>query len=164
MAKTLYLMRHASAMESYGTERDKDRELMAGGIREAIIIGKHLNTIEPKPTLFITSDATRAFHTTTLVADCIGYAEENIKVVADLYQGPISSLLKTINSAPESSDCILMVAHNPSISFFAEYITGEAIGGFSPASLVRLDWDGNWAELSKDTGKFIFRKDPEELV
>lgn len=157
-------MRHASALDSYGYERDSERELSAAGIREAVIIGKHLHQHNIALDLILSSTARRAMHTAMLLADCLGYAEEEVQIREGLYQEPVSGLLRLLNQLDDDYQTILMVAHNPSISFFAEYLSNEDIGGFSPASLVKLEFEGPWAELSKATCSFIWKWDVENLI
>jgi phosphohistidine phosphatase len=164
MVKKIYLMRHAKALDSYGYERDSERELSAAGIREAVIIGKHLHQNKTAFDLIISSTAKRAMHTAMLVADCLGYPEDQVEVKEGLYQEPVSGLLRQLSHLDESYHRVLLVAHNPAISFFAEYLSNADIGGFAPATLVQLEFEGNWEELSKASCTFNWKWDVEDLI
>lgn len=164
MVKKIYLMRHATALDSYGYERDSERELSAAGIREAVIIGKHLHQQKTELNAILCSTARRAVHTAMLVADCLGYPEDQVQIREDIYQEPMSGLMRLLNQLDDDYNAVLMVAHNPAISFFAEYLSNADIGGFAPASLVKLEFEGQWAELSKATCSFIWKWDVENLI
>jgi phosphohistidine phosphatase len=157
-------MRHAQALDSYGYERDSERELSAAGIREAVIIGKHLHQNKTAFDLLLCSTAQRAVHTAMLVADCLGYSEDDVQIREAIYQEPVSGLLRQLTQLDENYHTVLMVAHNPSISFFAEYLSNADIGGFDPATLVKLEFEGQWAELSKATCSFLWKWNVEDLI
>ena len=89
-------MRHANALDSYGYERDSERELSAAGIREAVIIGKHLYQNKTAFDLLLCSTARRSVHTAMLVADCLGFSEDQVQIKEGIYQEPVSGLLRQL--------------------------------------------------------------------
>ncbi len=164
MGKTLDLVRHATAMENYGSQKDIDRELTAGGIRHAVILGKYLISTGLAPQKILTSNAHRAKHTAMLLADCMHYNEDAVILNDDLYNASIRVLLDTINNLEDFSDHILMVAHNPGISYLVEYLTGEQVGSMCSGSICRLNFNGNWADISQNSCSLIYYKEPESLI
>jgi phosphohistidine phosphatase len=164
MVRNLYLMRHAQAAENYGYDKDIERELTATGLRQAVIIGKHLHEAGVHMDLILSSTAERARHTATLVADCLHYAEDNIDLRDGIYNEPISGLLRLVNSIDAGKTSVLLVAHNPAVSFFAEYLSNADIGAFSTGTLVHLTFEGEWAACGKNTCTFKFKWEPENLI
>ena len=164
MVKTLDLVRHATAMENYGSQKDIERELTAGGIRHAVILGKYLNSTGVAPQKIVTSNAQRAKHTAMLLADCMHYNEDAVIINDDLYNASIRVLLDAINNLDDESDHIMMVAHNPGISYLVEYLTNEQVGSMFPGSICRLTFKGNWAEISQNACSLLYYKEPESLI
>jgi phosphohistidine phosphatase len=164
MMKTIDLVRHATAMENYGNQKDIDRELTAGGIRHAVILGKYLNSTGMVPQKIITSNAQRAKHTAMLLADCMHFNEDDIIVNDDLYNASIRVLLSAINQLEDDCDHIMMVAHNPGISYLVEYLTNEQVGSMFPGSICRLTFEGNWSAISQNSCSLVHYQEPESLI
>lgn len=164
MVRTLDLVRHATAMENYGSQKDIDRELTAGGIRHAVILGKYLNSIGVAPKMIICSNAQRAKHTAMLLADCMHYNEETILESEDLYNASIRVLLDAINKFDDTLNHILMVAHNPGISYLVEYLTDEQVGAMVPGGVSRLTFEGNWGDVSQNSCNLLYYREPESLL
>lgn len=161
MNKTLYLLRHASAEEGSVHFRDFERELTSSGIMETARVGEYLKTVEPAIQKIYCSSSHRTLNTAVYVAERLHIPASEIMSSEDLYSGGARAYLKTINEIPENTEVVLLVGHNPDISFFAEYLTKADIGGsLLKASLVRIDFaDISWAEISGKTGSFVLRKD-----
>ena len=164
MVRTLDLVRHATAMENYGSQKDIDRELTAGGIRHAVILGKYLKSTGNAPKMIISSNAQRAKHTAMLLADCMHYNEDLVSINDDLYNASIRVLLDAINNFDDKLDHILMVAHNPGISYLVEYLTGEQVGSMHPGGISRLSFEGNWKDISQNSCNLLYYKEPESLL
>ena len=163
MKKDLFLMRHATA-ESAGSSavmRDYERELTSKGIMEAAKAGKFLKDYFDKVDIIYASGALRTRQTAQYLSEQIKLDEDKVICTDTLYGNGPRGYLEILNHIPEEINCVIVIGHNPDISYFAEYLTHHSdIGDFHKATLVHIEFtDLDWAEISQGTGHFITRND-----
>ncbi len=165
MVKNLFLVRHAEAAEANANQRDVERELTAKGYRDAPRVGRYLFEQQLQPSIIWSSNAQRAMATAELVAEQMKYDTLKIKTSEDIYHASVRSLLQLINEQKDAHDQVLIVGHNPAISYLAEYLTGEEIGDMMPCGVVHVTFEvEKWAEVSQDTGKMAYYLTPDKLA
>jgi phosphohistidine phosphatase len=164
MVKKIDFVRHAHANESSGYQKDIDRELSTIGMQSANKLGRHLAAAGEIPKKIIASTAQRAQTTANLIADAMGYSEDNIIFDEELYSASVRTFLKLVNELPENADHVLIVGHNPVISYLCEYITGEVIGSMEPAAICRIEFSGSWNAITQNSGALRFYKTPDQLA
>ena len=161
MSKDLYLIRHAQAAEKEPNQNDIDRFLATEGIQGATKTGHYFKQENIKPDMIITSPAIRAHSTSILMAEQLKYNTESIHINEELYEASVRTLLQVVNRLKDSWSIVFIVAHNPSISYLAEYITHAEIGSIEPAGYVHIRFKFNsWEMVSEGNGEFIAYKDP----
>ena len=108
------------------------------------------------PNLIIASSAIRAQFTAQIIAEQIKYPYEEIHEDPDVYEASVRILLRLINDLDVNCQSVLIVGHNPSVSYLAELLTGEAIGTMETGSFVEIHFPmDSWKEVSQNTGKLI---------
>ncbi|MFM6937607.1 MAG: SixA phosphatase family protein [Aquirufa sp.] len=136
----LILIRHAHAGPY--TSPDEARHLSERGISEARNLAKILANYPLPNGIWYVSDAIRTLETYQILTD------KPAEVSNDWYHasGP-AYLEKIIQSA---AFCVYLVAHNPSISYVASYLSGEDIQ-MDTANFVHLQWPtlDAWAEVTQ---------------
>ncbi len=162
--KSIILLRHATAEDGSTVFKDIERELTSRGIMEAARIGNHLKSTFTIDGIY-TSPSFRTLKTSELVAEQFKIDTDDIVVNESLYGGGPRAYLSLMNGLPEHQKCILLVGHNPDISFFAEYLCREDVGGgMEKATAIEIVFDDvPWAELGQKMGKFTSRKDIIDL-
>ena len=155
MKKRLFLIRHAEAENNNFDVKDIERVLTQNGEIVASKVGKALTEVVGKPHLIMASNSIRTRQTAELIAEQLEYQADSIIYREELYEASARILLGEINRLPASSSDVLLIAHNPAIPYLAEYITGEIIGGVSPAGIVEVAYDGDWMEISEKSVQFI---------
>lgn len=156
MVKKLMIARHAQAGEAQQGSKDIERHLTRVGQREAVHVGMYLKRHDLIPNLIITSTAIRAQFTAQIIAEQIKYPQEEIQEEPDVYEASVRILLRLINELDVNCQSVLIVGHNPSVSYLAELITGEAIGNMETGSFVEIHFPmDSWKEVSQNTGKLI---------
>ena len=158
MSKKLYLVRHATAEEGGAMFRDMDRELISKGIMEAARMGKQLKDSGVTADCIVSSPASRAFETAKIIAEQLRFDVEAISTNENLYGGGPRGYLSTLNGVSSSVQSVLIVGHNPDITFFGEYLTKHALGfSMETASVVAISIpdDLQWAEISENTCTFV---------
>ncbi|MGL4630896.1 MAG: SixA phosphatase family protein [Leadbetterella sp.] len=159
MAKDLYLLRHATAEEGSVMFRDIDRELTSHGIMESARIGSFIKDL--KPEVIYTSSAVRTTKTAELVVEMMKVDTDLLQTDENLYGGGPRAYLGLLNNIDNTYSRVLIVGHNPDITFFAEYLCSNDMGGdLNKATLVHIRFElDSWAEISQKSGNFILRQE-----
>jgi phosphohistidine phosphatase len=136
----LILIRHAHAGPY--TRPDEARHLSERGISEARNLAKKLADYLFPEGIWYVSDAIRTLETYQILTD------KPAEVSNFWYHasGP-AYLEKIVQSA---ASCVYLVAHNPSISYVASYLSGEDIQ-MDTANFVHLQWPtlDAWEEVTQ---------------
>ncbi len=159
--KHLYLVRHAHALDKQVGQADSARELSAQGELQCHAIGTFFQSKKYPIDLVLTSHALRAVATANRIAEHLHYPMENIEQAPELYQSSISEMIQLL-SLYEAHHHILMVAHNPTLTYFAEYYSGESLREVSPGTLIFLRTSRtSWRALTKDSMHLVETFIPE---
>ncbi len=160
--KTLILVRHADASEG-GT--DKYRSLSANGMIDAARLGKHLAPQLTGIDTLIASSAERTQMTAQVLSEQIGFDFDKLQLVEELYEGSPRHYIGVINTLPETAQKVMIVGHNPSITYLAEYLTHEELGNLPPCSIVSMHFENiTWAEVTGRLGKLDFYDSPNKTL
>lgn len=153
----LYIVRHAQATDTQTRQQDFDRELTSQGQRDAIGIGNHLKKLNTPIDFIISSKAKRAELTSALIAEQIGFPMSQIQWDEEIYQASARILLKSIHLIENNFKHIIIVGHNPYISYLAEYLSKSEIGDMKSGSLVCIKFDiTHWNELAEGNGSLEY--------
>ena len=135
--------------------RDFDRPLSANGYRDANHLGMYLNNESINPDAFLSSTALRTRETTEAIINQIKFEEKRVQYLDNLYEPAVREMLKIVNELSSDISTVIMVSHNPAITYFGEYLSGSAVGNMSPASMVVINFAvDNWSEVSQNSGSF----------
>ncbi len=131
----LLLMRHGDAVMSYP---DADRPLSLLGVEEVMAKGASLLDANVQVSHIIASPLSRAQETAGLMATRLGYQAailcwDSLSPAGDM--GQVLALLATSDFATP-----LLVTHQPFVSEFIDYLTGEAVM-MGTASIVAITLD-----------------------
>ena len=148
--KVIHLIRHGDSQWTKGSA-DFDRPLTHHGVKEAELIGNELKVKQILPDLMISSPADRAISTARLIACEVGYSMEDIRQVENIYYKGIDEMIQLVSEIEEQFKNVILVGHNPTITLFQNYLTGELIGNMPTCSVVRI-------ELEIDSWKEIFQE------
>ena len=70
-----------------------------------------------------------------------------------------------VSNLPDTLERVIIVGHNPAISYLAEYLSGDDIRGLSPASGIHLSQaTDTWQAWSGKTAQVEARIDGEQLL
>lgn len=163
MTKTLYLVRHAEASQSVSP--DLVRPLVPNGMIDAARMGRHLASKMQGIDLIVTSNAERTQMTAQVFCEQLGIENKVVRVEPALYESSPKHYLDVVNGLSEEVDSVMIVGHNPSISYFAEYLTHEEIGSMPTCGVVGMTFENlTWAEVSKKTGHMTFYDSPDGIM
>lgn len=163
MIKNLFLIRHAEAAESNANQRDKERDLTPKGYRDAPRVGRYLFEKQYHPDAILSSTAQRAVATTELLAEQLKFDVSKIIYLEELYQASVRSMFNLL--AEQKHDSIVIVGHNPVLSYLAEYLTGEEIGSMAPCGVAHIQFESDtWSAISKDNASLVSYLMPENMI
>ncbi|MDH5597811.1 MAG: histidine phosphatase family protein [Cyclobacteriaceae bacterium] len=162
--KQIFLLRHARTNDVIMGQNDRERELTSIGLQNATRMGIYFSNKGISFDQIISSPAIRAATTAKLVAEQIKYDTENIYFNEDIYEASVRTLLATLNYLKNEWEKVLLVGHNPAISYLAEYITGEPIGNITTCGLVNIKFNfKSWEEVGQGNGDFVEYLYPDQL-
>ena len=158
--KTLVLIRHSEAQDAEGSMKDYDRNLTTYGIKKAIQLAQELQKRSFKPDFILTSSAVRAYATAKILAEQLDYQIDNINSNKNLYEAPIRDLFEAIAALPPDPNSVIIVNHNPTISFLVESLNKKKdYINLQPCGAVCFWFDvENWNEIGLHLGEISWSK------
>lgn len=163
MSKHLFLIRHAEA-DAYNFDiKDIDRPLTPDGEIMASKVGRYLKKNTCQPQAILVSPALRTRQTGGFLVEQIDFDPKKIQIEESLYEASTRILLRVINELPNHCDTVVIVAHNPAVSYLSEYMTGEIVGNVSPAGIVEMSYEGDWAEFSQNNVELVQYTTPKQI-
>lgn len=159
MKKNLLLLRHAEAVAYAAGKTDHQRPLTPRGNQQAQQMGETLHNLGFQPDLIHSSNAQRTTTTAEIFAQKLNYPAKNIIFDASIYETTLEVMLDTINKIDAKHQNVLMIGHNPTISYLTEYLTGQSIAGMPTCSVASIVFEvADWAHVSADTGILAWLK------
>ncbi len=155
MNRTLFLLRHSYA-EKTDDKSDRDRMLTVKGLNAVRAFGRKLQEDEFDPDTIVCSPAVRTRETAVNLIEELGISEQLISFDEKIYGASVRELLGVVNEIGPSVKTVLLIGHNPAITFFAEYLTGAGIENIRPCGLVTIRFKKTgWTRISQSTGIFV---------
>ena len=162
--KTLYLLRHAKSSWSHPGLTDFYRPLIDTGIRRNRKIIKYLNDKNVSVDLIISSPAVRTLETAKLIAAGIDYPIEKIQLEPGLYEASLRDYQNLIYDAPDEINSLMIVGHNLTITYVANFFLGPEIEVLPTSGLVGISFDSEqWREIPSVEPKQLFVVFPKML-
>lgn len=154
--KKLYLMRHAKSVWDDPQMLDHDRRITEQGKLHAEKVAQNLRELNVKLDGMICSDAVRARETAMIVAHGLGFPEQNIVVNPKLYEESVGELIEVIKAIPSQENSVMIVAHNPTLSWFATYLSNNSQVNLSTCGLFAMQFDmSSWEQITEIEGEVI---------
>ena len=163
--KTLFLLRHAKADWHNSNQNDFERMLNDVGKRSAIFVGDKLKNLDVKVDKIISSSAVRAITTARFIAPKLHYPEADIIEDEKLYLVDPLGLRSYVEKLDDANDNVMIVAHNPGITAFASYITGEHLGSMPTCSVYAVTFNiDTWRAIGACAGTCKFYEYPKKHI
>ena len=145
--KSLTLLRHAKSSWNSAAASDHDRPLNKRGERDAPLMGGRINAKDIRPSLIVSSPATRAWTTAKIVADSINYPREFLQRDDRLYMANVASIIDVIEDQDGGFNHIMIVAHNPGLTAFANFLLPDLTPNLPTCGVVSVTMDSDEWEL-----------------
>lgn len=156
-------MRHAKSSWKESGGNDFNRPLNNRGERDAPFMGKLLRIHNPRPDIIVTSSARRALTTASMVAHELSYPEENIVTDTNLYGASSVELVRYISGTDDRHRSLLLIAHNPGLTYALNILTGSSIDNIPTCGLAAVDWNvSSWKATGNIRGTIRFFEYPKK--
>lgn len=162
--KKIILVRHGKSAWDKPFLEDHDRPLAERGLRDVSLMSKRLLRRGVKPSLLLTSSATRAVETAKIIASALAYPEKNIVSEENLYQTTPEIILKYLRMQKDKYDLILVFGHNPCFNDLIETL-GGSIDNLPTSGQYGIKFETeHWAEISAENASFWFLDFPKKKI
>ncbi len=164
LMKTIYIIRHAKSSWDTPNLMDHQRPIIEKGIKRTLLIGDYLAKNSIKTGLMISSDAVRAFETSKLIAEAIGYPIEKIKTDHRIYLEGARHLFDVLNDIPQKVDSVMIVGHNPTLTDFVNDFIDDSIDWLPTSGMVSISFEtDDWKEIAGAGSTLNFAVYPKQL-
>jgi phosphohistidine phosphatase len=154
--KSLILVRHAESSTANSGQKDFERALTNTGIQDASRLGIYLANRKFIPDVILSSNARRAEQTAQLIAEQMGIGEMKLKYMEELYEASVRILMNVLEAIDPKIENVMIIGHNPSLTYLCEYLTGIEMERFEAAGACRVDLHHHsWDQLTKGNCRFI---------
>ncbi|MFZ9981574.1 MAG: SixA phosphatase family protein [Cyclobacteriaceae bacterium] len=155
--KAIYLIRHAKSSWTDDSLTDFERPLNERGKKDAPRMAKRLKEKDIHPDLMITSPAKRASKTCKEFSKILKFPKTSIQNEKRLYHASPETILETIRGIRDKFDVVLLFGHNPGLTEFAEWITGETLNNIPTCGIVgvKLKTD-SWKKTDPSLARMLF--------
>lgn len=156
-------MRHARAEESSMGLSDFDRQLTFQGLQQATRMGALLAAKNLSIDAILCSAAARTAQTAELVAEQLHFDTQQVVAEEALHNASMRVLLQYINALDEKLNTVLLVGHNPAISYLPESLTHDEVGTLPTAGVVAVQIQvEQWAMVGGSSAKLLWTEFPTE--
>jgi phosphohistidine phosphatase len=158
--KTLIVVRHAKSSWDNPELSDYNRPLNDRGKRDAPRMAKRFKEKEITLHAMVSSPAVRALATCQVFADVLGFAEDRIQTVKDLYHAGDELILKVargLKDQPMENEVVMMFGHNPGLTEFVNNLVDEDIDNIPTTGVVccKLNVE-KWEDVKWGCGEMEF--------
>ena len=161
--KSIFLARHAKSSWKESDLEDYERPLNKRGKRDAPFMGALLAQKNILPDLIVSSRAQRAKITAEIYAESLGFPIENILWSEELYLEPLSEIAGFVKDLDDSIESVLLVAHNPGLTSFANFLVHSRIDNIPTCGVLGINFPINeWSSLAEGSGELIFYEYPKK--
>jgi phosphohistidine phosphatase len=156
LTKTLFLIRHAQALNASPGTTDIDRALTARGERDAAEAGRRIFRRGIRPDGITTSHALRTTTTARIIAAELGFPERSILQEPMLYNTSEEDYFEVIRSFDEVNDVQLLVGHNFTISHVLYQLVGLRTQEMAPCSVAVLSLPvESWSDIRTGSARLL---------
>ena len=148
--KILHIVRHGKALQDYRYLHDFDRPLIEKGIVNNEAAARQLHAQYATPDLIISSHAARALHTAHIFARVMSYPHSRVQVNESLYAEGENAACNILKSLPDEVESVMIVGHNPDVTFLANTYAGKMISHISTSGVVTICFETDkWRQIGK---------------
>ncbi len=160
--KTLTIVRHAKSSWNEPGLSDRDRPLNKRGQRDAPRMGKRIADAGIRPSLIVSSPATRAWTTAQIIAEELSYPVEFLQRENSLYLASLNDILDVIVAQDDGFKSLMVVGHNPGLTNMVNFLSPGITGNLPTAGVVSVTIDqDDWKLYEQPNTELILHDCPK---
>ncbi len=161
--KTLLLVRHAKSSWNDAGISDIDRPLKQSGVKNAIAVAAKIKSKKISPELIITSPAVRAVSTALIFARTFNYPSHRLVINDIVYDFSKEALLPLLRNMDDKYDSIMLVGHDPALTYLLNDLTGKALEKIPTSSVAVIKFNvKHWEKIAKKNSRLALFESPEK--
>ena len=162
--KTLTLLRHAKSSWKDTSLKDRDRPLNKRGEHDAPEMGKRIDAAGIRPSLIVSSPAVRAWTTARAAARALDYPLEYLEREDNLYLASLDDLLDVVVALDKKFDNVMLVAHNPGLTDFANFLQPGLTNNLPTSGVVTVNIDqDHWNLYERPKTELVYHDWPKKI-
>ena len=163
--KTLTIVRHAKSSWSDTSLSDARRPLNRRGKRDAPMMGERIHRHGIRPSLIVSSPATRAWSTAKIIAEAINYPREFLQKEKSLYLASLDSILDVVMAQENGFNNLMLVGHNPGLTDFVNFLVPGLTNNLPTAGVVSVEIEqDDWSLYERPATKLLVHDWPKKAT
>ena len=157
--KELLFLRHAKSSWEWSVD-DRNRPLQPKGIKAISTVAQYWKKDFQAFEAIMSSPAYRALHTATILAHEIGFPLSQVSIKEALYSFNSEDILRQLKQLDDSFSKVILVGHNPAISYAADYLSVKPTPEIKTADWISLTFAQTlWAEVANGQHTYGSKKE-----
>ncbi len=163
--KILTIVRHAKSSWSDTSLSDAKRPLNRRGKRDAPMMGERILEHGIRPSLIVSSPATRAWSTAKIIAEAINYPREFLHKEKSLYLASLDRILDVVMAQDNGFNNLMIVGHNPGLTDFVNFLIPGLTNNLPTAGVVSVEIDrDDWSLYERPAAKLLVHDWPKKTA
>ena len=161
--KILTIVRHAKSSWKNNSLSDDRRPLNRRGERDAPVMGKRIHEHGIRPSLIVSSPATRAWTTAKIIAEAINYPREFLQKEDELYLASLDEILDIVVAQDNGFNNMMLVGHNPGMTDLVNFLVPGLTNNLPTAGVVSVEFDrDDWSLYERPAAKLLTHDWPKK--
>ena len=163
--KILTIVRHAKSSWSDTSLSDARRPLNRRGKRDAPMMGERIHRHGIRPSLIVSSPATRAWSTAKIIAEAINYPREFLQKEKSLYLASLDRILDVVVAQDNGFNNMMIVGHNPGLTDFVNFLVPGLTNNLPTAGVVSVEIEqDDWSLYERPATKLLVHDWPKKAI
>jgi len=143
--RSLIVIRHTKSDWGDFSQPDFDRPIKKERIDDAKRMAAKLKELELEPDLIICSPAKRTRQTAEYFCDKLKYDIDKVQFDKRIYESSVDDILQVVHETDEKVKTLVIIGHNPSLTYFANLFIEEKIEELPTTGVVWMEFKtDNW--------------------
>ena len=162
--KILTIVRHAKSSWKNASLSDKKRPLNRRGDRDAPLMGERIHEHGIRPSLIVSSPATRAWTTAKIIATAINYPREFLQKEDTLYLASLHEILDIVVAQDSGFNNLMLLGHNPGMTDFVNFLVPGLTNNLPTAGVVSVQIDrDDWSLYERPATELLVHDWPKKV-
>ena len=126
-------------------------------------MGERIADAGIRPSLIVSSPATRAWTTAKVIAEKLTYPVEFLQRENELYLASLNNLLDVVVAQDEGFNSLMIVGHNPGLTDFVNYLSPGLTVNLPTAGVVSVNIDqDHWNLYERPKTELVLHDYPKK--